>query len=274
MKTIKINNEKYFLPENWTEVSLSKLQQLVELTEKNKNISETSAEIDSATKLEVAAEVLSIISGCPKELLMKAKVQSINDLCNEIGWTSDFSEQTLGIKDKDGKYVKAISLNYEIDGQHFVFDHTMNLTFGQMIDLEQVSNSSKVQWDNIHLIMAILIRPAKKRGKLKSRMLNAAISQKLRSELNKPDLNSVILPYQIQSIADFEVEDYDWNSVEHRAKLFQDRCSAADAVKVAFFLAFLKEKSTLDTLGYSAEKGQQNSLPPESNMAKNGVGGH
>jgi len=247
MKTIKINQDKYSLPENWTEVKLRQLQELCIMVEKNKKV----AEVDSVTQLNAAVEILSIITECPRELLMKADVKSITNLCNEIGWTSDFSEETLGLKKKNDKGelipVDLESLEFVINGQSFVFDHSMNITFGQMIDIEQVTNSTVIPWDNAHLILAILMRPAKKRSKTTSKVLSLALTEKFKND-------SAIKSYAIKSASEYKIEKYDWDSVESRGQLFKDYVSVADAFKVTFFLAFLKKEFTERTLASLADK--------------------
>ncbi len=186
MVELNINNTTYQMPSNWNEVNLKKFIDIQTI------ISNTNSE------LKKTVEIISVLSGCPIKILYTINLDDIGQI--NINWINEPIE-------------KSVDNIKVIDGIEFgVVKDMKKLTLGEYVDLDHYSKEVN---DNIHYLLAILMRPVlTKDGDL------------------------------------YIIEDYD-GEIEERAELFLEKMDITQLTSVSdFFLntanGFLKNmKSSL-----------------------------
>lgn len=270
MKKIKLNNKIINLYESWQELPLGNFQIMAPLMSKT--------DMTTVERLLITVESITEPAISRKEL-ESMSFEELSIITEWAKWALDFSDIAGSWEEKDGGFI-----SFEIDGQKYAFDNTFQISVRQMLDLDHLTSERNTDtethnkwfgkavddkeltdrkfWSNIHRIISILIRPAKKRNIFKSWFYKLIIKTALRKA------KQTIESSYIDSMIDFEIEKYDQGSVEDRANLFKNKLSAADATMLAFFLSGLKAQyqQTIQDYGLLQEVKQKESL------VKNGVG--
>tara|TARA_R100000655_G_scaffold26970_1_gene55290 strand:+ start:461 stop:1108 length:648 start_codon:yes stop_codon:yes gene_type:complete len=137
---LTLDNNNYFIPEKWTEVSLGSYQKLMKASE---------SETDEHTK---TLNMISALTGAPFELLEKCKKQDIDKVVECIS------------KLLDVKVNATLNTQINIDDVDYGFHPNLkDMTMAEFVDLD---NNLQDVWKNLHKTMAILYRPiTKSKGK-------------------------------------------------------------------------------------------------------------
>jgi hypothetical protein len=249
MKYIKIDEKSYEVPESWSEISLDKFQKLLK-SNQNKDL----------TPEETVVNTISVLIDCPVDVCRKIQYSDLSAIGELFAWAKEVDS----VFDVEGKEVEDIVFN--IDGSIFAFDKTFNITLGQNIDADNIMKDDANFYDNIHNLLAILLRPAKKRSKFLKLGLKSRVMRLLKK--NK----QVIKSEALESMLDYDVEQYDASKIEERAKLFKERLSAADAIRCAFFLSGLKDGLTKSIPGFGKLNLKEQEKVQAQNLGKGGLG--
>lgn len=141
MIKITIDKKKYYVPNDFTEVSIGLYQKLTK--------------IDSEDEIDKLVDYMKILTGLDRDTILKVELNDIRKITKNL--------LTLFNKG-DYKVVDAV----KIDGTTYVFDKDLeNMKFNMFIDLEEMTKDKEVVNDYLHLIMAILYRPVKRHSFLK-----------------------------------------------------------------------------------------------------------
>jgi len=133
MRTVKINNKEYQLPESWNEVSIGKFQAF--------------SKIDAEDELDKLLQIVSVLGNIPIDTLESITYTELNKLYGLITFiTEEVGDKTyfkINIKGKD------YGLDYE----------WKSMKAKTYIDLDSLMQDKNKVIDNLHLIAAILFRP-------------------------------------------------------------------------------------------------------------------
>ena len=136
MIKITINDKKYKVPNEFSELTIEKFQEISKVED-----------VDKGNVL----EYIHILSGIDKDILKHISIDDIKKI----------TENLLTFFNKgEYKLVDAVEIQKHI----YVFDDDLyNMTFEMFIDLDELTKDQDSIIDNLHLIMAILYREKKKR---------------------------------------------------------------------------------------------------------------
>jgi hypothetical protein len=193
MVRISIGETKYKVPNNFVELSIGKYQELSVVKDEN--------------KIKMIIEFLTILTGLELDVIKNLKLTDIKKL------TSSFNFKLS----KDYPLVQAV----KIKGKTYRLDEKLNnMRFDMFIDLEEMTKDKDLVIDNLHLIMAILYRPA--------------IKKIFRKKLL--------------------VEDYDSESVIERAEFFKENLMMDKVVGALFFFINLRTTYIADLVDYLGQE--------------------
>lgn len=137
MITLKLNEEKYKLPENWSEVSLGKFQQI--------------SNIIFESKLQYIVEILKIFTGLEESIIINIEKGQFGQLSKTLGFISNH------------EFKKTIIPHFEIDGITYTFKSLQGLTLGEVVSIETLIDQSGNNMINmIHKLIAILYQEGDK----------------------------------------------------------------------------------------------------------------
>lgn len=196
MINIKIRDELFHFPQNFSELTLGKFQRAMNITYED--------EIDSSIK------IISVLADIPIDLLEQVDFVDFKKLI-EI---CKFLNETVNDKPK---------MEIIIDNKKYgMFTEISKMTTGEFVDLDSLIKDPDEAIDHLHVIMAILYRPIDKKGK---------------------------------------VEKYDSETVEERAKLFQEKMTvdcALAAMSFSMVVASCSLEITEDSLVQEQTKEMSN----------------
>lgn len=196
MINIKIRDELFHFPQNFSELTLGKFQRAMNITYED--------EIDSSIK------IISVLADIPIDLLEQVDFVDFKKLI-EI---CKFLNETVNDEPK---------MEIIIDNKKYgMFTEISKMTTGEFIDLDTLIKDPDEAIDHLHVIMAILYRPIDKKGK---------------------------------------VEKYDSETVEERAKLFQEKMTVDCALAAMSFSMAVAQSS----LGITEASLVQEQTKEESN---------
>lgn len=139
MKNIEIENKNYEMPENWSEISVEKFENIIKLS---------GLLNEYKSNIQFALEMFSLLLDAPIEVIKKLDKGSFNILSEECKWVNE--------EVKPKKVEK-----FEIDGELYVPINDFNkMTMGEAIDLELIMNESNNE-NLLGNILPILIRKSK-----------------------------------------------------------------------------------------------------------------
>lgn len=139
MRTLKIQDSTYSIPQDWSDISLKKFLQ----------IRDHESLIDKMPLLDYNIEFISIITEIPTEDLLSLTPTDISNLIKDL----------MQVTNQELKLIEEPIII--IDGITYVMDkHPDKMNIGQFIDLDLVTKEGDV-WDNAHKICASFMRPAK-----------------------------------------------------------------------------------------------------------------
>tara|TARA_Y100001938_G_C8040002_1_gene405636 strand:+ start:412 stop:1053 length:642 start_codon:yes stop_codon:yes gene_type:complete len=133
---LTLNDKEYYIPQKWTEVSLSCYQKFMQIEK----------DTDKHTK---ALNTISCFTDAPFKTLEKCKKSDIDIVLKYVAKLLTKKVNT--------------TLNYiiEVDGVEYGFNPNLkDMTMAEFVDLDNYLNDI---WKNMHKIMAILYRPVIKR---------------------------------------------------------------------------------------------------------------
>jgi len=135
MIRITINNKEYKVPNEFSELTIEKFQEL--------------SKIENVDKGNVL-EYIQCLSGIDMDILKHIKLEDVKKITENL---------LTFFKQGDYKLVDAVEIKKRI----YVFDDDLyNMTFEMFIDLDELTKDQDNIIDNLHLIMAILYREKKK----------------------------------------------------------------------------------------------------------------
>ena len=153
-------------------------------------------------------EIISILSGLSVDEIKSINISSVNFMKNSLAFL--FNEKQHKLVDQIKIDNKWYGLNQDIK----------NINFGEYIDLENFSDLSKNQ-NQLHYLMAILYRPIKHKHK-------------------KSKYTNFIEKYIYKRDEEYEIEEYDSESVEERAEIFKTYMSIDVVLGAMFFFIILR----------------------------------
>jgi len=137
MIKITIDKKTYKVPTLFKELNIATYQELNRIEEK-----------DEIKKL---ITYLNVLTGIDEKIIRKIELEDLKKLTDNLLVYFNKTEYEL---------VKAV----DVKGKVYVFDYNLsNMRFDQYIDLEEMTKDTDLIIENLHLIMAILYRPAKKK---------------------------------------------------------------------------------------------------------------
>ncbi len=191
MIKIKINTKTYKVPNGFDELSIGKYQEI------------------SAIDTDGNQKVIDYISALTNIKIYLIKKLNINDI-KKI--TENFNFFNVNLDEHE--IVDVV----KIKNRYFVFDRNLNdMRFDMFIDLEEMTKDKDEIINNLHLIMAILYRPALKRKRFRRKL---------------------------------KVEDYDSESVKERSDFFKENLMMDKILGSLFFFINLKTKYIADSVDY------------------------
>ena len=136
MIKITIGDDKYKIPNNFQELSIGKYQEL--------------NGVDDTDKINMITEYISILTGLDLKTIKKINLVDLKKL------TSSFNFHLSNDHD--------VIHNVGIKGDIYKLDDNLNdMRLDMFIDLEEMTKDKDLVIENLHLIMAILYRPAIKK---------------------------------------------------------------------------------------------------------------
>jgi hypothetical protein len=244
MKRIKIGERDFKMYQDWNELPLGNFQNMAPLM--------SSSAMTPMNRLLITIENITE-PALDKKTIESFSFEELSTVTEWAKWALDFTEIVGSWESREDN-----SMMFDIDGEKYAFDNTFQITVRQMLDLDHLTSERNTDeqthnkwfgkavddrdltdrkfWSNVHRIISILIRPVRKRNIFKRFFYKAVLKTLLLRTKQKTSYE------YIKSITDYEVEKYDQSTVEERAKLFQERLSAADGAMLAFFLSGLKEQ--------------------------------
>lgn len=149
MIKVKIDDKEYKVPNSFDELSIGLYQEI--------NL------IDDKDEKEKIINYLNILTGIDRKIILRIEIATLKDLFNRFDFFENDFKDTV---------VDAV----EIENKVYVFDDNLtNMRFDMFIDLEEMTKNKDDVVENLHLIMAMLYRPAQKKkvkGKLKPKPYN------------------------------------------------------------------------------------------------------
>lgn len=270
MKTIKLNDKIVNMYQSWKELPLKNLQNFAPLM--------SNQEIQAVDRLFITIENITEPAISRAEL-EEFSFEDLSIITEWSKWALDFTKLAEDWDKKENGIVE-----FEIDGKKYAFDNTFQISMRQMLDLDHLTSERNTDaethsrwfgratddrdltdrkfWSNVHRIIAILVRPAKKRSFFKRVFYSTALRVVFKTS------KKVISTNYIDSVLKFEVEKYNQSTIEDRAILFQNKLSASDGAMLAFFLSGLKKGYNQITQDLTQEQVEL----PKKNLVKNGVG--
>jgi len=181
MIRVKLADKKYIIPSELNELSIDFYQKI------NK--------VDSTSEIDKIVDYLEILSGIDKKLVKSINIDDIRKITKNLDFNSN-----------KGDLVDAVKIENSI----YVFDKDLsNMRFDMFIDLEEMTKDMDIVVENLHLIMAILYRPAKKKRWYKRKL---------------------------------EITDYDSDTVKERAEFFKQNLMMDKVTGSLFFFINLRTK--------------------------------
>ena len=135
MIKIEIDEKEYYLPSNWSEVSLDGLMKLNRLQKQK-----FKSNIDQTTSLLVA------MTDMPEDVILSLPIDDFKQLSEMLGWAS------LMPSEENPQSVVII------DGVEYAPIDTQTMSAGEFISLEVFQNGAEAE-ENFHYVAAVLIRP-------------------------------------------------------------------------------------------------------------------
>lgn len=141
MITFNIGNLKYDCPSDWSEVTLRKFYNVMQLSEKKKDIK---------SELEFTLDFIKILCDIPKDILYELKTDSYVKLTNSLDWIST---------EPKGEEIDIITINE----QTYCFPKDLNnLTMGESISVEMaIKDANGSVSESFINMLPILLRPCK-----------------------------------------------------------------------------------------------------------------
>ncbi len=184
MVTLKVEGKKYKVPIDFDELNIKTYQELCRVETKNEKIQ--------------IVEYINILTGLYKKTIGKLELDDIRMVTQLFNF--------FRIKLEDHPLIHAVKIKNKI----YVLDQNLfNMTFDMFVDLEEMTKEKDLIIDNLHLIIAILYRPA-----IKKKMF----SKKLTPEV------------------------YDSDSVKDRAEFFSENMMMDKILGALFFFINLRTK--------------------------------
>ncbi len=182
MIRVKLGDKKYIIPNKFSEMKISTYQEL--------------SKVDDKSELDKIIKYLIILSGLDKKIIQSINIEDIRKITKNL----DFN------LNKETDLIEAV----KIGGDVYVFDKELaEMRFDMYIDLEEMSKDNEVVVENLHLLMAILYRPAKKKKWYRRKL---------------------------------EIEDYDSSTVKKRAIYFKENMMMDKVTGSLFFFINLRTK--------------------------------
>ena len=144
MITVRLFDKEYDLPQSWNEVSLGDYQKIYKL------------EADSySSQPFYLLDIISVLTGINTDLLLQCGDTGIATLIDTLKW--------LNNTEIGGAFIKT----FEMDGVKYGYHPNLEkLNLGEAISLELEVSNQDDGYENMHRILAILIRPVDDTGKL------------------------------------------------------------------------------------------------------------
>jgi len=181
MIRIKVQGKKYVVPNNLKELSIGKFQEI--------------NNVKTESEYKKVIEYISLLVGLDEKIIRDIDIDDIKKLTNHFKFEIN----------KDGPLVEAVKID-----RIYKFDNELeNMTFGMFVDLTEMTKEPEEIINNIHLIMAILYRPIKKRKLFRRELV---------------------------------IEPYDIDSVKERAEYFKNNMMMDKIIGALFFFINLKVK--------------------------------
>lgn len=223
MININYNGEKYKFPSAWSEVTLQQFQDINKLA--------LEEDVDDGVAL------ISILSGMSLDKILDLPITEYHKLVKIC-------------KFKDDKSSEKPQLTFQFNKIWYGYQYKIsNMTTSEFIDYSTLSKPDIVA-ENMHILMAILYRPATKYKKPK---------------------NDTDLTY-------YDIEKYDANTVMERAELFKELRMDVVLSAISFLLA-LSQASLAVITDYSTKPSQESkkisvmkSKKMKQTLVKNGDG--
>jgi len=137
MIKIKLNKEKYNVPNSFDELSIGKFQLL--------------NEVEKDTEKRMMIHYINILTGIDTEMIKRIEMVDIKKIMDNFNF--------FEINKEDHDIIEAVKIDkiYKFDRDLF------NMRFDMFIDLEELTKDKEQIIKNLHLIMAILYRPVIKK---------------------------------------------------------------------------------------------------------------
>ncbi len=195
MIKVKLKDETYEMPTKFEEIPLNKYMEII-------GIDKDTTDTDRLSK------ILSILTEISLDDIKDININHVGAMSNHIQFLFKKTNHLL---------VEQV----KIDNKWYGFNKNLkNLTFGEYIDLEEMSKGEKLNI-NLNVLMALLYRPIKRKHK-------------------ETHLKKFIENYIYKKDDDYEIEDYESEELRKRAELFKNKMKMNVVLGAMFFFTILK----------------------------------